>query len=372
MKITFVAQGEVSLAGSNGSGFTARYATILDVLSRHHEVSLVTPSHGSGDPVDLDWHRRISTFTVPEEFTPGWAGTVSDVVRATRPDLVLVSYDWPTPGLADLIGEFDSIYFAEEDFSVHPNLRAEGLERLRRAVDRRRRRRIARSALAIVVISESEIDWAKRRFRPAPVHVIPHSVSQSYWQEPTTDEPVGLLEEPYVLTVGQFSHSRNFEGLSNVISSLPPEGLPFKIAAIGRKPPPPENDFRDRDGVIWVGPVDDLRPWYQGATAVLVPAFTVGGAKTTLLQGLASGKPVISSGAAARSIGATVGQHVEGGETPESVVSALIRVSTDPELQHALSQSGFEYFLSSHGDSHIESVLQTILDSAVASATKPL
>ena len=54
-----------------------------------------------------------------------------------------------------------------------------------------------------------------------------------------------------------------------------------------------------RSNVVIVGAVDDLAPWYAGASLVLAPVFSGGGMKVKIAEALMHGKRVLASRSAA-------------------------------------------------------------------------
>ena len=94
------------------------------------------------------------------------------------------------------------------------------------------------------------------------------------------------------------------------------------------------------DQFEFLGDVDDLRPYYRAATATLVPSFIVAGAKTTILQGWATGCPVVTTASAAASVGSTQETELLFGETPDEVAKRLCVLLGDPDLQLVLADEG--------------------------------
>lgn len=172
-----------------------------------------------------------------------------------------------------------------------------------RARRRRWERHLAaryRRADAVVAISRHAADEGIRALGldPARVRVAPLGVGAGYRPE----GPVQRLEGdvPYVLVVGEHARRKGFADSFAVIGAVAEAGLPHRLAVAGRIAPwvRPELDRLTAaapraDRIDLLGFVDDLAPWYRGASLVLVTS-RYEGFGLPAAEAMACGTPVVA------------------------------------------------------------------------------
>jgi glycosyltransferase involved in cell wall biosynthesis len=97
-------------------------------------------------------------------------------------------------------------------------------------------------------------------------------------------------------------------------------------------------------GVTVVGEVEKFRPYYQKAAVNVVPLMTGGGIIVKTLNGLASGRPTVTSPAGNSGTGARSGVHlliVDGG--PDEFANSVQHVLTNDALWKRLAKDGRAY-----------------------------
>ena len=91
-------------------------------------------------------------------------------------------------------------------------------------------------------------------------------------------------------------------------------------------------------GVRVTGPVPDVAPWYEQASAVIVPMRAGGGTRIKILEAFSYLRPVVSTGAGVQGIEAGDGEHVLVADTPESFAAQCRRLTAEPALRASLSE----------------------------------
>ena len=114
----------------------------------------------------------------------------------------------------------------------------------------------------------------------------------------------------------------------------------------------------------FLGEVDDPRAHYWASLATLVPAFDVTGAKTTILQGWATGCPVITSSASAASVGGRDGVDLVTGDDADTVAAAVVRVLGNADLRASLAANGLERYRRQHTTKVVAAAIQATIDEA--------
>ena len=83
-----------------------------------------------------------------------------------------------------------------------------------------------------------------------------------------------------------------------------------------------------------------MQPWFDRARAVLVPMRSGGGTRLKVLDGLASGRPLISTTMGAEGIAITSGENALLKDTAEDFAQAVARTLGDDELAGRLGAAG--------------------------------
>jgi glycosyltransferase involved in cell wall biosynthesis len=80
---------------------------------------------------------------------------------------------------------------------------------------------------------------------------------------------------------------------------------------VGMRPAAAVTRLGDEARVKVTGRVDDIRPYLQHAAVVVAPLRVARGIQSKILEGMAMARPVVTTTAAARSVRATSGLHLE-------------------------------------------------------------
>lgn len=92
-------------------------------------------------------------------------------------------------------------------------------------------------------------------------------------------------------------------------------------------------------GITYLGFVDDIEYYRQKATIMMVPLLSGSGLKLKILEGLASGIPIITTSIGAEGIEMQNERDFMLAETPAEFVSQTGRFLNDPELREKLSKN---------------------------------
>ncbi len=376
------------------TGFAPRYVDLLATLGRDHELLVVyLEPEGWEFESHLRWATDVAEIArIP---VPAWSAQRRDrVARAARqvvgrvpadawendlarrlddwrPDVVITLLDDPFTSMRAVNRSFPTVSFIEEDQSTLPEQQRGLKGRALRVAEAAGRRRSSAPPAVSVVISEREEAWARRRSPRSEVVVVPHRLDLDHWEEPVA--PAEDLGDDDVLVIGNMESRRNAEGLASVVSALGRPGIDaaLRISVISFFEPHPLIRELPDELVRIVGRVDDPRPYYRAAGMTLVPAFIVPGVKTTILQGWATGCPVVTTGPAARSIGATPGVDVVSGETPPEVADALIRVAGDRALRDRLRLAGLARLHEAHSSDAAATAVGHAIEVAIDHGPEP-
>jgi len=197
---------------------------------------------------------------------------------------------------------------------------------------------VLKSFSAHTVVSDLERDKLLKRAPEAKVHVIANGVDTAAFARPDSAAAGRTL-----LFVGSMDYHANSEAVLWFCREIWPRmadefpGLNFKI--VGRNPPAAVQRLAS-DRVVVTGTVDDVRPYYHEAFAVLVPLRVGGGTRLKILEAMAAGVPVISTRLGAEGIAAEDGKQILLADTASDMAAAIRSLLTETGLAGRLSGAG--------------------------------
>ena len=222
----------------------------------------------------------------------------------SEPDAVVTFGPWLDEELSPLFGSWPCVHVFDEELSRMPDLAPQTTKAraLRRAELVVRRHRLAVPD-TVVVISEQEVGYARRRYGSSPaVVVVPQTLPQPQWR-PYSDRSAG----DSVIAIGNFSEPRNADGLVDFIRVLGARvDLPAELSLVIIS----GTGFAAGLAVAaashsWVKLVEGSRDpvtQYRCSRLALVPAGRATGFKATILQAWLCGTPVVASTASAATV----------------------------------------------------------------------
>ena len=196
---------------------------------------------------------------------------------------------------------------------------------------------VAARAHASVFVTEAE---ARLFCRLAPecaqtVHYAQNGVDTDYFEpDPDRASPFAANEDAIVFT-GAMDYWPNIDAVTWFASEVMPEIVARRPSArfyiVGMQPAPAVMAL-DRDPSITVtGGVPDTRPYLQHARVVVAPLRVARGIQNKVLEGMAMGRPVVVSAAAAEGIRATHGIELDvASDGAEFATKALALMDDQP------------------------------------------
>jgi glycosyltransferase involved in cell wall biosynthesis len=112
------------------------------------------------------------------------------------------------------------------------------------------------------------------------------------------------------------------------------------LAFVGRTGEAPVSRWQSQAGVRCLGEVDDVRPFYAGASLSVVPVHVGGGTRLKILNSWAMGTPVVSTTKGCEGLSARPDENLLVADTPEAFAAAVIRLLREPGLGAALGAAG--------------------------------
>ena len=190
-----------------------------------------------------------------------------------------------------------------------------------------------------LVVSEREKRMVEALTSRVPVHVVPNGINCSDYERPLDEKmPVGGPKR--LVFVGTMDYQANIEGVLWLAKSVMPALLSrfsdLQLVIVGRNPAP--EILRLKSGTIHVvGTVDDVRPYYQGAFAAVVPLHVGSGTRIKILEAMAAFTPVVSTILGAEGLSIIPGEHYLAADSVEQWVSSISNLVENPTLWRRLS-----------------------------------
>src|SRR5438046_2181361 len=140
-------------------------------------------------------------------------------------------------------------------------------------------------------------------------------------------------EAPYdpdtIAFVGRMDYYPNQECMSSfcdrVLPRLQAQRPSVKLDIVGADPPPSVRRLAKLKGVTVTGSVPDVRPFLQRAALMVAPLNIARGTQNKILEAMAAGVPVVTSGTAAAGVDAVDREHFLVARTPEQHALAVLR-----------------------------------------------
>jgi len=186
----------------------------------------------------------------------------------------------------------------------------------------------------------SEVDRAKLlKHNPrASVTVIPNGVNSAAFTPSLLDAPGNTL-----LFVGSMDYHANADAVmwfaQNAWPAISKKFPSLKFVIVGRSPGR-EVRMLASDKIHVTGTVDDVRPFYTNALAVIVPLRVGGGTRLKILEAMAAGVPVISTTIGAEGMVARHGREIFLADSTEQTIDALELLVRDPILWRSMAEAG--------------------------------
>ncbi|MBL8175193.1 MAG: glycosyltransferase [Bryobacterales bacterium] len=186
--------------------------------------------------------------------------------------------------------------------------------------------------------SERERDILRQRFPDASLHVIPNGVETAYYEGDGVEQ---RSRQRSLLFVGSMDYHANIDAVRWFAAETWPlivkEIRDCVFTVVGRSPGPAIRALAN-GGIRVTGTVDDVRPYYKDAFAVVVPLRIGSGTRLKILEAMAAGVPVIASRLGAEGIDAIHERHILIADTPEETAAAVRRLRAHPEAGARLAE----------------------------------
>jgi sugar transferase (PEP-CTERM/EpsH1 system associated) len=200
-------------------------------------------------------------------------------------------------------------------------------------------KRALRDFDAHIAVSERDADQLRRINPDAKIFVIENGVDPSHYSS-----PVENATRNRIVFVGSMDYHANIDGVvefaREVWPSVKKRKPELNFTIVGRDPAPEVRELSKIAGVEVTGTVDDVRPFYDQACAAIVPLKVGGGSRLKILEAMAAGVPVVSTGLGAEGLAVHDDENILIADTKEEMQELLISLVDDRELQDRIVAGG--------------------------------
>jgi len=189
----------------------------------------------------------------------------------------------------------------------------------------------------ILTISEKDKGFFVSNGAPEEkVKVIPNGVDEDYYN---------FLEkssESAVIYTGNMNYYANYDAVQYFCQDIFPHILKqkkVKFIIVGKEGKIKEFT-KNEINVKTTDYVDDIRPYFQKASILVVPLRIGSGVRNKILEAMAMGRPVVSTSVGCEGLDVTDGENIIIADKPEDFAHKVISLLESPELQKKLIRAG--------------------------------
>jgi glycosyltransferase involved in cell wall biosynthesis len=202
---------------------------------------------------------------------------------------------------------------------------------------RRWERKAFNSAIHVVAVTEADAQ-AMRRLTSTPIDVVVNGVDSHAFAG-----VVAASESQRVLFVGNYEYAPNLDAVQWMLEEIFPliwQRCPeARLAVAGYALPAAWAERWPDNRIEWLDFVPDL-PALQGRCALFLAALRHGGgSKLKVLEAMAAGLPLVSTGQGASGLAVRPEEHYLAGETADALADAVVRLLTEPLLAARLAEA---------------------------------
>jgi glycosyltransferase involved in cell wall biosynthesis len=210
-------------------------------------------------------------------------------------------------------------------------------------------RRLIESCDVHSLASDREREKLLSRMPRARLETVPNGVDVAYFT--AAEQPPDPDPRSDILFVGSMDYHANVDAVQWFVHEVWPlvrneKTAPYLTSApsltiVGRNPAPEVLALAAADIRI-TGTVDDMRPFYAAARAVIAPLRVGSGTRLKILEAMAAGAPVVSTTMGAEGLNVTHGKDILLADTPHAIAESLRHLYSSPDLCRQLTAAARE------------------------------
>lgn len=207
-------------------------------------------------------------------------------------------------------------------------------------------RKIVRKFDTSIIITENEkVLFLEKVDNNADLLVIGNGVDLEFFdpEEGTKTTPRHDVNEAELLFVGAMDYQANVDGVCWFAEEVWPKILKCRpdttFTIVGRNPSRGVQALHGKHNITVTGGVDDIRPYYQRATIVVVPLIIARGIQNKILEAMAMSKAIVSTEAAYEGIDAKPGRDLFVAENGKKFAEHIYSLLENVDLQKQVGEN---------------------------------
>ncbi len=158
------------------------------------------------------------------------------------------------------------------------------------------------------------------------------------------DTNPGKFNIKNILFCGTLDYAPNKKGLlwfCEKVFPLVQEKVPdMRLTIIGKlNNNDPYATIRNRPGIDFIGPVEDVSKYYNESSVAIVPLLQGSGTRLKIMEAMSFGNPVVSTGVGAEGLNLTNGNNILIADSPEDFVDKIIQLTENKNLYQEIRQN---------------------------------
>ena len=270
-----------------------------------------------------------------------------DVVVCDQIQMFEMCYPCPVPCVLNANDSFAFFLMREADVERNPvrrwSLRWEAARFVR--FEMRAYGRVAR----VVMVSEADAEYARKKLGAKNVVVAGNGVDTEYFDPHRVSPPGGLNGSPLIVFSGSMGHVPNVRAaiylyrrvLPRVWRVFPRVGL----VLAGDDPAAELRQLAAQDSRVTVtGFVEDIRPYIRAADVYACPMLSGSGVKNKVLEAMSMARPIVASPLAVEALPeARAGQHLMLADGEEEFADALVSLLQNETSSRSLGRRARDF-----------------------------
>jgi len=207
--------------------------------------------------------------------------------------------------------------------------------------------RIAEKFDLNIVVSYLDYQILKVKNEKIKITIIPNGVdTDSFSPLPFSDQ------QQNILFIGIMDYPPNKDAVLYFYKQIFPlikVKLPYaKFWIIGQKPNKKLWKLSKDPNVVLTGYVENVMPYYERSSVVVVPLRAGGGTRGKILEAMALGRPVVSTSLGAEGLEVTQKENIMIADNPKDFANHTIELMTNTSLRKTLTEKAREFVESYH------------------------
>ncbi len=238
---------------------------------------------------------------------------------------------------------------------------------------RRWEQRVLRQPTELVAVSSHDAELIAQ-ISGRPVNVVVNGVDCDFYQHV---QPA--LHSQRLLFVGNFEYGANLEAIEWALEDIMPQvwmsNPAVRLAIAGHAMPASWKLHWNDPRIEWFGYRPDLRELQRRSALFFAPLRYAGGSKVKILEAMAAGLPVITTGKGVSGLAVNNGEHYLGSDEGDQLALLVTQLLNQPWRLSQLSDAGRQFARQRHdwrvAAQQLENVHMRLAQAAPAEAAAP-